>query len=39
VSDIAWLGATLAPPGRIGKDWDAISLRLLDTYLAGLGVP
>jgi AcrR family transcriptional regulator len=39
VRDIAWLGATLAPPGRIGNAWDAICLRLLDTYLAGLGVP
>jgi hypothetical protein len=38
VSDIAWLGATLAPPGRTGKVWDAIALRLLDTYLAGMGV-
>jgi AcrR family transcriptional regulator len=38
VSDIAWLGATLAPPGRTGKAWDAIALRLLDTYLAGMGV-
>jgi AcrR family transcriptional regulator len=39
VSDIAWLGATLAQPGRIGNAWDAICRRLLDTYLAGLGVP
>ena len=37
VQDIAWLGATLAQPGRTGA-WDAICLRLLDTYLAGLGV-
>jgi AcrR family transcriptional regulator len=37
VWDIAWLGATLAPPGRPGPTWDAIARRLLDTYLAGLG--
>ena len=39
VWDIAWLGATLAQPGRPEPSWDAICLRLLDTYLAGLGVP
>ena len=39
VHDIAWLGATLAQPGRPGPAWEAISLRLLDTYLAGLAVP
>jgi AcrR family transcriptional regulator len=39
VSDVAWLGATLAQPGRAGPSWDAICLRLLDTYLAGLAVP
>jgi AcrR family transcriptional regulator len=39
VSDVAWLGATLAQPGRTGASWDAICLRLLDTYLAGLAVP
>jgi AcrR family transcriptional regulator len=39
VWDIAWLGATLAQPGRDGPSWDAVCLRLLDTYLAGLGVP
>jgi len=39
VWDIAWLGATLAQPGRPGPSWDATCLRLLDTYLAGLGVP
>ncbi|WP_193609431.1 TetR/AcrR family transcriptional regulator [Nocardioides lijunqiniae] len=37
VSDIAWLGATLAQPGRPGAAWERICLRLLDTYLAGLG--
>jgi AcrR family transcriptional regulator len=37
--DIAWLGATLAQPGRPGATWDAIAQRLLDTYLAGLGAP
>ncbi len=37
VPDVAWLGAALAPPGRPGAAWDAIALRLLDTYLAGLG--
>jgi AcrR family transcriptional regulator len=37
--DIAWLGATLAQPGRPGPAWDAIARRLLDTYLAGLGAP
>jgi len=37
VWDIAWLGATLAQPGRPGPTWDAIARRLLDTYLAGLG--
>ncbi len=39
VWDIAWLGATLAQPGREGDTWDSVCLRLLDTYLAGLGVP
>jgi hypothetical protein len=39
VWDVAWLGATLAQPGRTGPAWDSIALRLLDTYLAGLGVP
>jgi hypothetical protein len=39
VWDVAWLGATLAQPGRAGSAWDAICLRLLNTYLAGLGVP
>jgi AcrR family transcriptional regulator len=39
VWDIAWLGATLAQPGRVGPAWDEICLRILDTYLAGLGVP
>jgi AcrR family transcriptional regulator len=39
VWDIAWLGATLAQPGRPGPAWDAVCVRLLDTYLAGLGVP
>lgn len=38
VFDIAWVGATLAQPGRDGPEWDRISGRLLDTYLAGLGV-
>jgi AcrR family transcriptional regulator len=38
VWDVAWLGATLAQPGRAGASWDATCLRLLDTYLAGLGV-
>jgi AcrR family transcriptional regulator len=37
--DVAWLGATLAQPGRPGPSWDAIAERLLDTYLAGLGAP
>jgi AcrR family transcriptional regulator len=37
--DIAWFGATLAQPGRTGSTWDAICLRLVNTYLAGLGVP
>jgi AcrR family transcriptional regulator len=36
--DIAWLGALLAQPGRIGEALDAVFLRLLDSYLAGLGV-
>jgi AcrR family transcriptional regulator len=39
VSDVAWLGATLAQPGRSGPVWDRVAGRLLDTYLAGLGVP
>lgn len=39
VWDVAWLGATLAQPGRPEPTWDAIALRMLDTYLAGLGVP
>lgn len=39
VGDVAWLGATLAQPGRVEAGWDEISLRLLDTYLAGLSVP
>jgi AcrR family transcriptional regulator len=38
VWDVAWLGATLAQPGRADPSWDAICLRLLDTYLAGLTV-
>ncbi|WP_202387039.1 TetR family transcriptional regulator [Nocardioides flavescens] len=38
VPDIAWLGATLAQPGRPGPAWAAVCARLLDTYLAGLGV-
>jgi AcrR family transcriptional regulator len=38
VWDIAWLGATLAQPGRPGSGWDRIAERLLDTYLAGLSV-
>jgi AcrR family transcriptional regulator len=38
VWDIAWLGATLSQPGRDGPTWDRIAGRLLDTYLAGLGV-
>ncbi|GAB3686624.1 TetR/AcrR family transcriptional regulator [Angustibacter aerolatus] len=37
VPDVAWLGATLAQPGR-GPGWDAVAARLLATYLAGLGV-
>jgi AcrR family transcriptional regulator len=39
VWDIAWLGAALAPPGRPGPAWDEVAGRLLETYLAGLGVP
>ncbi|WP_460818179.1 hypothetical protein [Nocardioides korecus] len=39
VWDVAWLGATLAQPGRDDPGWEAICLRLLDTYLAGLSVP
>ncbi|QIG44106.1 TetR/AcrR family transcriptional regulator [Nocardioides anomalus] len=39
VWDIAWLGATLAPPGRPGPAWDEVAGRLLETYLAGLGAP
>ena len=39
VWDVAWLGATLAQPGRDERGWDEICLRLLDTYLAGLSVP
>jgi AcrR family transcriptional regulator len=39
VWDVAWLGATLAQPGREGQGWDEICLRLLDTYLAGLTIP
>ncbi|MDE9367760.1 TetR/AcrR family transcriptional regulator [Luteipulveratus sp. YIM 133132] len=39
VADIAWLGATLAQPGREGRAWERICERLLDTYLAGLGAP
>ena len=39
VGDVAWLGATLAQPGRVEAGWDEISLRLLDTYLAGLRFP
>jgi len=39
VWDIAWLGAVLAQPGRPDPSWETISLRLLDTYLAGLGTP
>lgn len=38
VWDVAWLGATLAPPGRPGRSWPPIAHRLLETYLAGLGV-
>lgn len=38
VWDVAWLGATLAQPGR-GAGWDAVARRLLDTYLAGLARP
>ena len=39
VWDVAWLGATLAQPGRDDPGWESICLRLLDTYLAGLSVP
>lgn len=39
VWDIAWLGATLAQPGRVGVEWDRTCLRLLNTYLAGLAIP
>jgi AcrR family transcriptional regulator len=39
VWDIAWLGATLAQPGRSDRSWETICHRLLDTYLAGLSVP
>ena len=39
VWDVAWLGATLAQPGRTDPSWETVCLRLLDTYLAGLGVP
>lgn len=38
VFDITWIGATLAQPGREGHEWQQVSERLLDTYLAGLGV-
>ena len=38
VGDIAWLGATLARPGRPGNAWEKVAGRLLDTYIAGLGV-
>ena len=39
VWDVAWLGATLAQPGRDDPAWESICRRLLDTYLAGLSVP
>ncbi len=35
--DIVTFGAMLAQPRRSDPDWDATCLRLLDTYLAGLG--
>jgi AcrR family transcriptional regulator len=35
--DIAVFGAMLAQPRPADPDWDATCLRLLDTYLAGLG--
>jgi AcrR family transcriptional regulator len=38
VWDIAWLGALLAQPGRTGESLDAVCLRLLDSYLAGLSI-
>ncbi|WP_345454933.1 TetR/AcrR family transcriptional regulator [Nocardioides marinquilinus] len=39
VADVAWLGATLAQPGRPGPTWDRVCRRLLETYLAGLATP
>jgi AcrR family transcriptional regulator len=39
VWDIAWVGATLAQPGRTDPAWEVVCLRLLDTYIAGLSVP
>lgn len=38
VWDVAWLGATLAQPGRPDPGWSQTTGRLLETYLAGLGV-
>ena len=37
--DIVVFGAMLAQPRRTDPDWDATCLRLLATYLAGLGAP
>ncbi|MGB7448808.1 MAG: helix-turn-helix domain-containing protein [Ornithinimicrobium sp.] len=37
VYDVAWLGASLAQPGRPSPMWEETSGRLLETYLAGLG--
>ncbi len=35
--DIVAFGAMLAQPRRSDPDWDATCIRLLATYLAGLG--
>ena len=35
--DVVAFGAMLAQPRRSDPDWDATCLRLLATYLAGLG--
>ena len=37
--DVVAFGAMLAQPRRPDPDWDATCLRLLATYLAGLGAP
>ncbi len=35
--DIAWFGAMLAQSGHEGQTWEVVSLRLMESYLAGLG--